>query len=240
LLGQKTADSLLNDAYRRYQTATQSGDKQKQIEAQKEIARLREMAKAEPKPPKPEKMRGSVPQAQADAEFKLADKFGAEPAVKKFKTGAIALQEMESLAKEASAESDQGLINGYAKILDPESVVREGEYATVAKGGGILNQIKNAADVSLGNARLQPAQRQKLLEAARALQRGRQSEYSRIRERYEKMAADYELDTSRTLGTEDVAQPSAKPSGQTKGKSGLTPEQRKKRIEQLKAAEGGN
>ena len=45
LLGQKTAESLLNDAYRRYQTATQSGDKQKQIDAEKEIARLRAMSK---------------------------------------------------------------------------------------------------------------------------------------------------------------------------------------------------
>jgi len=177
------------------------------------------------------KMLGGVEKNVADAEFKIADKFSAEPAIKKFKTGNIALQEMESLAKEESAESDQGLINGYAKILDPESVVREGEYATVAKGGGILNQIKNAADVSLGNARLQPSQRQKLLEAARALQRGRQSEYSRIRSQYEERARQYGLDPQRSFGTEDATQPGAKPSG-------LSPAE-KARKEELLRKRGG-
>ena len=228
LLGQKTAESLLNDAYKRYQTATQSGDKQKQIEAQKEIARLREMAKAEPKPPKPEKMRGSVPQAQADAEFKLADKFNAEPSVIKFKAGNIALQEMENLILEATAESDQGLINGYAKALDPTSAVMSGEYATVEEGGGIVNQVKNLGAKSLGKARLQPEQRQKLLDATRALQRGRQSEYQRIRQRYEKMATDYELDVGRSLGTDDMAQPGAASATLPSGKKPLTPEERQK------------
>ena len=211
LLGQKTEENLLNDAYKRYEAALKSGDRQAQIKTQKEIATLKAMAKplATAKTPKPEKMLGGVEKSVADAEFKIADKFNGEPAVKKYKTGAIALQEMESLAKEETAESDQGLINGYAKILDPESVVREGEYATVAKGGGILNQIKNAADVSLGEARLQPAQRQKLLEAARALQRGRQSEYSRIRSQYEERARQYGLDPQRSLGIDDVVQPSA-------------------------------
>ena len=228
LLGQKTAESLLNDAYRRYQTATQSGDKQKQIEAQKEIARLREMAKAEPKPPKPEKMLGSVPQAQADAEFRLADKFNKEPSVIKFKSGNIALQEMENLILEATAESDQGLINGYAKALDPTSAVMSGEYATVEEGGGIVNQVKNLGAKSLGKARLQPEQRQKLLDATRALQRGRKSEYSRIRQQYEKMAKDYELDVGRSLGTDDMAQPGEAPATLPSGKLRLTEADREK------------
>ena len=169
---------------------------------------------------------GGVEKNIADAEFKIADKFSAEPSVKKYKTGAIALQEMQSLAKEESAESDQGLINGYAKILDPESVVREGEYATVAKGGGILNQIKNATDVSLGRARLQPAQRQRLLEAASALQRGRQSEYNRIRSQYEERARQYGLDPRRALGTDETPAPAAG--------GGMTPE-KKKRLEELRS-----
>jgi len=178
------------------------------------------------KPTAAAKTLGGVEKNIADAEFKIADKFSAEPSVKKYKTGAIALQEMQSLAKEESAESDQGLINGYAKILDPESVVREGEYATVAKGGGILNQIKNATDVSLGRARLQPAQRQRLLEAASALQRGRQSEYNRIRSQYEERARQYGLDPSRALGTDETPAPAAG--------GGMTPE-KKKRLEELRS-----
>lgn len=45
LLGQKTAENLLNDAYKRYKVATESGDKQAQLEAEKDIVRLKAMEK---------------------------------------------------------------------------------------------------------------------------------------------------------------------------------------------------
>jgi hypothetical protein len=177
---------------------------------------------------------GGVEKNVADAEFRIADKFNNEPSVKKFKQGNIALQEMQGLAKEESTYGDQGLINGYAKILDPDSVVREGEYAVVERGGGILNTISNRLDVLRDKGRLQPSQRQKLLKAAEALQNGRRSEYQRIRKGYEERAQQYGLDPVRAFGTEETPEPTAgaKPSG-------LTPEEKARKEELMRRKRGG-
>ena len=48
-----------------------------------------------------------------------------------------------------SSSQKQGIISDYAKALDPDSVVREGEYATVARyaqnlGEKVLSEIKQA------------------------------------------------------------------------------------------------
>jgi hypothetical protein len=186
------------------------------------------------KPSAAGKTLGGVEKNVADAEFRIADKFNNEPSVKKFKQGNIALQEMQGLAKEESTYGDQGLINGYAKILDPDSVVREGEYAVVERGGGILNTISNRLDVLRDKGRLQPSQRQKLLKAAEALQNGRRSEYQRIRKGYEERAQQYGLDPVRAFGTEETPEPTAgaKPSG-------LSPEEKARKEELLSRKRGG-
>jgi hypothetical protein len=167
-----------------------------------------------------------IPKDVADKEFSIADKFNNEPSVKKFKSGNIALQEMQGLSKEQTTYGDQGLISGYAKILDPDSVVREGEYAVVERGGGLLDNIANRIDILQGKARLQPAQRQALLQAAQALQNGRRSEYQRIRKTYEERARQYGLDPVRALGTDDMAAPAAG--------GGLSAD-KKKRLEELRS-----
>ena len=180
-----------------------------------------------------------IPKDIADKEFSLTEKFNNEPSVKKFKMGNIALQEMQGLAKEQSSYGDQGLISGYAKILDPESVVREGEYAVVERGGGFLDSIANRIDILKGKARLQPAQRQALLSAAQALQNGRRSEYQRIRKGYEERARQYGLDPIRALGTEDTPAPAAGGDTLPSGKKRLTPEERQKLEDYRRRKAGG-
>jgi hypothetical protein len=179
-----------------------------------------------------------IPKDIADKEFSLTDKFNSEPSVKKFKMGNIALQEMQGLAKEESSYGDQGLISGYAKILDPESVVREGEYAVVERGGGFLDSIANRIDILKGEARLQPAQRQALISAAQALQNGRRSEYQRIRKGYEERARQYGLDPVRALGTEETPAPAAGGETLPSGKKRLTPEE-KQRLEDYRRRKAG-
>jgi hypothetical protein len=60
--------------------------------------------------------------------------FDAQPAVKKAQTMADAASFAESLnANTSNPADDQALIYAFAKAMDPESVVREGEYATVQR-----------------------------------------------------------------------------------------------------------
>lgn len=166
----------------------------------------------------------NIPKDVADKEMAMTKAFNDEPAVKKFKTGNIALQEMKQLSQRNDPYGDQGLINGYAKILDPESVVREGEYKVVERGGGVLDSIKNRLDIAQGKARLQPAQRQMLIQAAQALQDGRKDEYNRIKDAYKERASQYGLESSRVVGRDETA----------KAGGGLS-EEKKKRLEELRA-----
>lgn len=64
----------------------------------------------------------------------LSDRFSREPVVRRATTMAEAAQFVRSLdVKTKNPADQQALIYAFAKVMDPESVVREGEYATVQK-----------------------------------------------------------------------------------------------------------
>jgi len=217
LLEQRGTEAKLDDAYRQLKLAQDANDREAERKLKKEIARLNSEAKEKRQTEKLEKFLPgtNIPKEVADRETRLFDKFNQEPSVKKFKSGNVALKEMENLAAQNSPYGDQGLISGYAKILDPESVVREGEYAVVERGGGFFDNIRNRIDILQGRARLQPAQRAALLRAAQSIQSGRQAEYQRIRSAYEKRATQYGLDPQRTFGLEDEITAAPQPAPQT-------------------------
>jgi hypothetical protein len=235
-LGQRNIEAQLDDAYRQLKLAQDANDKEAERNLRAEIARLNREAKVKQQTEKPEKFLPgtNIPKEVADRETRLFDKFNQEPSVKKFKSGNVALKEMENLAAQNSPYGDQGLISGYAKILDPESVVREGEYAVVERGGGFFDNLKNRIDILQGRARLQPAQRAALLRAAQSIQSGRQAEYQRIRSAYEKRATQYGLDPQRTFGLEDEITVSPQPATQRAPNGGMTPE-KKRRLEELRS-----
>lgn len=75
---------------------------------------------------------------------------------------------IKALAVGKSGFSDTALVVSFVKLLDPESVVREGEVATAQKNMGYMiesfgERIKNAYE---GTGVLTPEMRQKLLEAS--------------------------------------------------------------------------
>jgi hypothetical protein len=65
----------------------------------------------------------------------IAGQFDNEPMVKNFNTIAEAKNFVDTLGegKQGNAGDDQALLYAFAKAMDPGSVVREGEYATVQK-----------------------------------------------------------------------------------------------------------
>lgn len=64
----------------------------------------------------------------------LSDRFGQEPTVRRMATIAEGYQFAQRLPNDTrNPADDQALIYAFAKAMDPESVVREGEYATVQR-----------------------------------------------------------------------------------------------------------
>jgi hypothetical protein len=62
-------------------------------------------------------------------------------------------------AKEPTAAGDLSLIFAYMKMLDPGSVVREGEFATAQNATGVPDRIRNLYNQVTQGVRLNPAQR---------------------------------------------------------------------------------
>ncbi len=92
---------------------------------------------------------------------------------------------------EVTAQSDLALIFGFMKMLDPTSVVREGEQASAENTRGISESILNTYNKVAQGERLSPAQRKRFIveaekqyDSARKLQERREKEYVTLGSRY--------------------------------------------------------
>lgn len=80
-----------------------------------------------------------------------------------------AYKKIEVAAKNPSAAGDISLIFGYMKLLDPGSVVREGEFATAQNAGSIPQSIYGMYNKALSGERLAPTVRNDFLNQAKNL-----------------------------------------------------------------------
>lgn len=95
-----------------------------------------------------------------------------------------AYSRIAATAKNPSAAGDLALIFNYMKMLDPNSVVREGEFANAQNAGSVPNKIIGVYNRVLNGERLADAQRKDFLNQAQRL-------YSTALETYKKTAANY-------------------------------------------------
>ncbi len=70
---------------------------------------------------------------------------------------------LKRAASDPSAFGDIGAVFAFMKTLDPQSVVRESEYATAAQAGSLLTRAKNAVTKAEKGEMLTPGQREDLI-----------------------------------------------------------------------------
>lgn len=107
---------------------------------------------------------GGLTPAQQSAAFKIADDF--EAASKTFFTTRDAYNRITSSATDPSAAGDLALIFNYMKLLDPGSVVREGEFATAENSAGVSDQIRAKYNKVISGERLAPNTRADFVDRA--------------------------------------------------------------------------
>ena len=100
---------------------------------------------------------------QRKAEGDLRKEFNALPVVKDFNKVRTAYEKVKQAGANPSPAGDLSLIFNYMKILDPGSVVREGEFANAQNAGGIDTKIRNQYNQIIDGTRLSPDQRQDFL-----------------------------------------------------------------------------
>jgi hypothetical protein len=94
----------------------------------------------------------------------------------------------------ATAAGDISFIFQYMKMLDPASVVREGEFATAQNAAGIPDQVVNLYNRALQGTRLNQQQREQFLGAARGLATNAENSLKGVQRHYGEIAQRRGLD----------------------------------------------
>jgi len=90
--------------------------------------------------------------------------------------------------------ADVSLIFAYMKMLDPNSVVREGEFATAEKTGGSADYLVNQANKIFGGGALQPSQRESFYAQARDLLQRKADSLTKVNDIAQNVAKEYKVD----------------------------------------------
>ena len=127
---------------------------------------------------------GNVVKTETDLRKEFADL----PEVKRYKAAYPSYAAIESAAKTNNRQADINLIYGLAKLYDPDSVVREGEYNTIANSQAIPDWVKGAAQSLIGGGKLTDNTRQQILAQARGRISTFQAEHDKARATYDQIA----------------------------------------------------
>lgn len=98
---------------------------------------------------------------------------------------------------------DIGLIFNYMKMLDPNSAVREGEYASAENSGGIAQSISNLYNKALKGNRLSADTRKSIMSEADKLVVAERKRYDLARRQYTTLATKYKIDPNDVVMSED-------------------------------------
>jgi len=95
---------------------------------------------------------------------------------------------LQAAAQDTSGASDIAMIYSYMKMLDPGSVVREGEFATAANAGGIPEKIRNTYNKVMEGNRLTPVVRNQYLSVAKNIYGKTEKDAQKLTARYSDIA----------------------------------------------------
>lgn len=124
----------------------------------------------------------------ATASTALRKEFDDLPEVKNYKQALPAYSAIVDATKRNTPQADINLVYGIAKLYDPTSVVREGEYNTVANSPNIPDRIKGYAQYLAGGGKLTPAVKQQILQEATGRINSYEGEYVATRNNYSDIA----------------------------------------------------
>jgi hypothetical protein len=170
-------------------------------------------------------------QLQWQTEDRLADDY-----FNRTKNDQIVLNQHAVLRKLAKAEptaaNNIAIIYTYMKMLDPNSVVREGEYATAQNAGGVPDKVRNMWNSMIDGNRINPDQVKNMVGASDHVAAQSQARLSQHQKFFTNIAKSRGLDADRifNVGTiaplDDAEEPKSGTTARGKPVT-VTPEQRK-------------
>jgi len=145
-----------------------------------------------------------------DQEQKLRAQFGQLPQVKDMAAVQAHVRTIGSIAQKAragkaTATDDLAMIFAFMKMLDPGSVVREGEFANAQNTAGIPDRVVNAYNRALKGTRLSDKQRAEFFNTATQVMDSYTNSYADQSDRYRGLAGRYDLNP------DNIAAPTRRP-----------------------------
>jgi len=101
---------------------------------------------------------------------------------------------IEAASKDNTGASDIAMVYGFMKMLDPTSVVREGEFATAANAGGIPDRVRAMYNNVINGQRLAPNVRAEFMQQAGRQFESAASRHAAYKKGYEDLATSYGFD----------------------------------------------
>lgn len=125
----------------------------------------------------------------------LRKEFNGLPDVKAFNDVASSYDVIADIAKRKNPtpQDDLSLIYSYVKMLDPNSVVREGEFATAENSASVPDRVRNAYNKVIAGTRLNSDQRRQYSDAANGIYESRKRRYDSLVDEYSGYAEDMGL-----------------------------------------------
>jgi len=152
------------------------------------------------KPAKPE----DLSKIKRDQTKNLQGLFTNNAIVKDFNMASTQFSKLTSSAKQESAAGDMSMIFTYMKILDPTSVVREGEQATAASAGGVPDRVWNAYNKTVSGEKLTPTQREDFVSTASKLYNSNIKQFDAFKGSFGSSIQEYGLDSSQVFLSGDL------------------------------------
>lgn len=111
-----------------------------------------------------------------------------------------AYRKIEEATKVPSAAGDVSLVFAFMKILDPGSVVREGEFATAQNAAGVPDRIRAQYNQAMSGQKLAPAQREDFLNQAKNLARSQKQMFeSQLLPQYQYISQQRNYDLAKVV-----------------------------------------
>lgn len=139
------------------------------------------------------------PSKERDFGGKLRDDFRAEPAIKSFQEALPLINAARDAVQRNTPQADINLVFAVAKIFDPTSVVREGEYITVRNTQALPDQILSTIERVNGGSRLTAETRQNLLAEADGRYQAYRQNADQARSEYVRIGKNGGIDAERWL-----------------------------------------
>lgn len=116
-----------------------------------------------------------------------------DPDIKGFYDVRDAKERLDAAASDPSAAGDIAIVFSYMKMLDPTSVVREGEQATAQNAGGVDDRIRNMYNKALTGERFTPEQRTDFTTTANRLYEVKRKRYQEAEAFYQGQASNFDI-----------------------------------------------